>query len=89
MIIVRGIVMSSKKMPAGEFKAKCLQVMEDVKRTRRKITITTRKVPFAQLTPVENQEEIAFGKLKGSVHILGNIIDPIKLKAADGSFKKF
>ncbi len=69
--------MSQKKIPAGEFKAQCLQIMEKVKKTRRKITITKRNVPIAQLGPIDEKEEKAFGKLKGLVHIKKNIIDPI------------
>ncbi|MEI6243328.1 MAG: type II toxin-antitoxin system prevent-host-death family antitoxin [Chlamydiota bacterium] len=69
--------MSSKKIPAGEFKAKCLQIMEDVRRKRRKITITKRNVPIAELGPVEGKDEPAFGSLRGTVHILGNIIDSV------------
>lgn len=68
--------MTSKKIPAGKFKAECLQIMEKVKKTRRKITITKRNIPIAQLGPIEEKEEKIFGKLKGSVHEIKNIIDP-------------
>lgn len=68
----------SEKMPAGKFKAECLQVMEKVRRTRKKITITKRNIPIAQIGPIEEKEEKFFGKLKGSVHFKENIIDPIK-----------
>jgi prevent-host-death family protein len=61
-------------MKAGLFKAKCLKVMDRVKRTRRKIIITKRNVPIAQLVPVEEGEVAAFGRLKGTVHIKGDII---------------
>ena len=66
----------NEKMPAGKFKAQCLQVMEKVKKTRRKITITKRDVPIAQLGPIDEKEEEAFGKLKNSVHFLTDIINP-------------
>lgn len=69
--------MSSKKIPAGEFKAQCLQIMEKVRKTRRKITITKRNVPIAQLGPIDEEEELIFGKLKGTVHVLKDIVDPI------------
>lgn len=62
---------------AGKFKAECLQIMERVKRTRRRIIITKRNVPVAQIAPLEEQESQAFGKLKGSVNIKGDIILPI------------
>ena len=70
--------MSSNKIPAGKFKAQCLKLMDRVKKTRRKITITKRNVPVAQLTPIDEKEESAFGKLKGTLHILDNIVEPIE-----------
>ena len=69
--------MSSKKMPAGEFKAQCLQVMEKVRKTRRTITITKRNIPIAQLGPIDGEEVAIFGRLKGTVHIIEDIIKPI------------
>ena len=65
-----------EKIPAGKFKAQCLQVMEKVKKTRRKITITKRNVPIAQLGPIDEKEEESFGKLKDSVNFLADIINP-------------
>ena len=67
----------TEKIPAGKFKAECLQLMEKVRKTHRKITITKRNVPIAQLGPIEEKKEMVFGKLKGSVHFLDNIITPI------------
>ncbi len=68
----------NEKMPAGKFKAECLKVMEKVKKTHRKITITKRNVPIAQIGPIDEKEEKTFGKLEGSIQIIGNIIDPIE-----------
>jgi len=64
-------------MKAGQFKAKCLKVMDRVRRTRRRIIITKRNIPVAQLVPIEEKEVAAFGKLKGTIHIKGDIIAPI------------
>lgn len=67
-----------EKIKAGQFKAECLKIMDRVKRTRRKITITKRNIPIAQLCPLEQKDvPKAFGKMKGTIHIIGNIIDPI------------
>lgn len=68
----------NEKMPAGKFKSECLKVMEKVKKTRRTITITKRNVPIAQIGPIDEKEEKTFGKLGGSIQIVGNIIDPIE-----------
>ena len=51
--------------------------MDRVKKTRRKIVITKRNKPVAQLVPIEEKEISLFGAMKGTVHILGDIIAPI------------
>ncbi|PYY15696.1 MAG: type II toxin-antitoxin system prevent-host-death family antitoxin [Acidobacteria bacterium] len=66
-----------KTIPAGEFKSKCLQLMDDVQRTRKPITITKRGKPVAKLVPVEQQKDEWFGRLKGRVKIVGDIQSPI------------
>jgi prevent-host-death family protein len=65
-----------EKMKAGKFKAECLQVMERVRRTRRKIIITKRDVPVAELAPIENDRHV-FGIMKGSLSFKGDVIAPI------------
>jgi prevent-host-death family protein len=40
-----------KTMPAGEFKAQCLRVMEDVKKYRTAVVITKKGRPVAKLIP--------------------------------------
>ena len=70
-------VMPSNIIPAGEFKTHCLQIMETVRKTSKKITITKRNVPIAQIAPIEKKQQQGFGKLKRTVHIEMNIIDPI------------
>ena len=66
-----------KTIPAGEFMSKCLQLMDDVQRTRKPITITKRGKPVAKLVPVEQQKDEWFGRLKGRVRIVGDIESPI------------
>lgn len=51
--------------------------MERVRRTRRRIIITKRNIPVAQLVPIEEKEISAFGKLKGTLHIKGDLMAPI------------
>ena len=64
-------------MKAGQFKAECLKVMDRVRLSRRSIILTKRNVPIAKLVPIEDAEEKILGKMKGTVHILGDIIAPI------------
>lgn len=72
-------------MPAGEFKAKCLKLMNEVRQGRESITITKRGTPVAKLVPVEEKESRSlFGFLKDSVIIRGDIVSPTGEKwAAD------
>ena len=60
-------------MPAGEFKARCLQVMEHVSRTRRSVTITKRGRPVARLVPVETDSEPFLDSLRDRITITGDI----------------
>jgi prevent-host-death family protein len=67
------------EVPAGEFKARCLKLMDEVRATRRPIVITKRGRPVARLMPIEEEaprREI-FGCMKGTVTIHGDIISPI------------
>jgi len=67
----------SQYMKAGQFKAHCLKVIDKVKRTRRRIIITKRNLPVAQMVPVDEEETAIFGKMKGTIHFLGDILEPI------------
>jgi len=62
---------------AGKFKAECLKIMDEVKRTKRSVIITKRNKPIAKLTPIVEESCSLFGKMKGTAHIRGDIIQPI------------
>ncbi len=77
------IVMS--KIPAGEFKAKCLQVIDEVQRLRMQVVITKRGKPVAKLVPLDDQPESFIGSMKGTMEIIGDIVAPIDVTwEADG-----
>ena len=67
----------AEKIQAGKFKARCLKLMDKVHRTKKRIIITKRNKPIAQLVPIEEETTSLFGKMKGTIHILGDIISPI------------
>lgn len=71
-----------RTIPAGEFKTKCLKLMDNVQRTRKPITITKRGKPVARLVPVEEEKGEWFGRLKGQMRIVGDIESPIDLPEA-------
>jgi len=66
-----------KTIRAGEFKAKCLKVMDRVQATREPVVITKRGRPVAKLVPVNTRRDGGFGCLKGVVEIVGDIESPL------------
>ncbi len=66
-----------KTMAAGEFKAKCLRVMEQVRSTRTPVVITKRGKPIAKLVPADESRSDIFDCLKGKIEILGDIVSPV------------
>ena len=69
--------MTMRTIPAGEFKARCLALMEDVRTTRRPIVITKRGKPVAKLVPAEPEKDEWIGRLKGVIKIVGDIESPV------------
>ncbi|PYX59444.1 MAG: type II toxin-antitoxin system prevent-host-death family antitoxin [Acidobacteria bacterium] len=66
-----------RKIPAGEFKARCLALMEDVRKTREPVLITKRGKPLAQLVPAEKKVTGFVGRLEGVVRVVGDVESPI------------
>jgi prevent-host-death family protein len=66
-----------KTMPAGQFKARCLRIMDQVSSTREPVTITKKGRPVAKLVPADTPPEDIFGCLKGEIEIMGDIVSPI------------
>lgn len=67
-----------KTMPAGQFKARCLKVMDDVESTREPVVITKNGRPVAKLVPATEPSGDFLGKLAGSMKIVGDITQPVE-----------
>jgi prevent-host-death family protein len=66
----------SATIAAGEFKAKCLALLDEVQQTQKEYVITKRGKPVARLVPAEPRKKAddVFGRLKGTgVIIRGDI----------------
>ena len=63
-----------KQIPAGEFKAQCLAIMDQVFLTGESILITKRGKPVAKLVPAEKRTDDIFGYMAGKVKIVGGIV---------------
>lgn len=65
-------------VPATEFKAKCLQLMDRVAQRRETFVITKRGKPVAKLVPVERKpKDSIFGCLRGQAWQTGDIVSPV------------
>jgi prevent-host-death family protein len=67
-----------KTMPAGQFKARCLKIMDDVQSTREPVVITKNGRPVAKLVPATEPSDDFLGKLSGTRKIVGDITQPIE-----------
>jgi prevent-host-death family protein len=63
-------------IPAGEFKARCLELMEEVRERRTQYVITKRGKPVAMLGPCDDTPSDAFGILKGSLVGHDDVVAP-------------
>ena len=66
-----------KTIAAGEFKARCLRVMEEVKKYRTAVVITKKGRPVAKLVPPDAPPTNVFGCMAGTARIVGDIEGPV------------
>ena len=72
--------MNIEHIPAGKFKTHCLKLLDDVDNNHRSLIVTKHGKPVAKLVPITNKpvkKERLFGRMKGSVKILGDIVSPM------------
>ena len=67
-----------REIAAGEFKAKCLALLDEVSKRREEIVIAERGTPVARLVPIDDTPPKIFGRLAGTGKITGDIVGPIE-----------
>jgi len=65
---------------ASEFKAKCLRLMDQIKRTGGEITITKNGKPICVLKPYRPLPKTLFGLHKGKVKSKDDLVAPLDIK---------
>jgi prevent-host-death family protein len=63
-----------RSIPAGEFKARCLEVLDRVARDGGTYVVTKRGRPVARVVPVEAPKQTS---IRGSVTYLSDIVAPL------------
>jgi len=63
-----------KTIKASDFKAKCLQIMNEVAESGTVIVITKNGKPVAQLAPVVSRASTLVGAHQGKISIAGDIV---------------
>ena len=64
-----------KAISVSEFKAKCIDLLKNVQKTKEPIVVTLRGQPMARVEPIVNpKKRVRLGALKGRMIIKGNII---------------
>ena len=79
MVMKTAAQLETRTVPAGEFKAKCLGLMDEANVTQCRITITKRGKPVGQFVPLPLEEK-PFRSIVGrspGIKILGDIISPL------------
>ena len=66
-----------REIPAGEFKAKCLAIMDEVQQRGGVYVITKRGVPVAKLVPARLERRPLLGSMKGTVVTRGDLVRPL------------
>ncbi|MGA8501461.1 MAG: type II toxin-antitoxin system Phd/YefM family antitoxin [Candidatus Sulfotelmatobacter sp.] len=66
-----------KQIPAGEFKAQCLAIMDQVLRSGEPVVVTKHGKPVVKLVPAESRVDDIFDYMAGKAKVVGDIVGPI------------
>lgn len=73
-----GLIGGMQEIAISKFKATCLSVLENVRRTGTPIRITRFGKPIAEIIPPSPQRSASWlGSMSGEVEIVGDIVSPI------------
>jgi prevent-host-death family protein len=66
-----------KHMRASAFKARCLNVMDEVQATGEPVIVTKRGKPVVKVVPAEPEKNNVFGFMADKFDIVGDIESPV------------
>ena len=67
-----------RSVSVSDFKAHCLQYLEEANSLKIECVVTKRGKPIAKLIPIESkQQSFKFGSMSGTGSIKGDVVEPI------------
>ena len=66
-----------KQMRASAFKARCLNVMDEIQATGEPVVVTKRGKPIVKVVPAEPEKSDILGFMAGEFEIVGDIESPV------------
>lgn len=66
----------TKQIAAGEFKAKCLRIMDEVQSSKAPIVVTKHGKPIVTIVPYEERKVFPYGAQRHQIKIKGDIVGP-------------
>jgi prevent-host-death family protein len=70
------LMLGEREIAASEFKAHCLEIMDEVERLGIDVVITKHRRPVARLVPIRPEATRFCGSMKGSAEWIGDIVSP-------------
>ena len=67
----------SRTIGASEFKAKCLELMDQVAENGGEIVITKNGLPVSRLVPYRETPNLSFGRHRNKIGIADDIVSPM------------
>ena len=67
----------AKHVAAADFKARCLELMDQVQRSHQSLVITKHGRPVARLIPYDSEPPDIVGVLAGALTSYDNIVSPV------------
>ena len=80
IVVDHGKIMAMEAIAISKFKARCLAILERVRRTGEAVLVTRRGVPVARVVPPPPPDpaaESTFGCMAGSFEEVGDIVAPL------------
>ncbi len=74
------VAANGRHIAAGEFKAKCLRIMDEVQETGQPVVVTKRGKPVIKVVPITQgkKKDDLFGRLEGILKINGDPADLVQ-----------